>query len=152
MTKFKVGDKVRLVGKKWVSWKGYRAEVEFDPDAVYTVDEVDTEGNVYAGNAGVIEYGGIVVATGYEVELIEETDPTNPDPYKFGSGAMSTSHWDKTTHEEVTHVRGTDISELIAAAQEYENDPDATWAIEGGAVVFTRPMGEELIGRERKNR
>ena len=65
---------------------------------------------------------------------------------------MSTSHWTRTTREEITYVRGSDISELIAAAREYEDDPDAIWAIENGAVVFTRPMGEELIGREEQNR
>ena len=65
---------------------------------------------------------------------------------------MSTSHWEKTTHEEVTYVRGSDIAELIAAAQEYEDDPNATWTVEDGAVVFARPMGEALTGRKGKNR
>ena len=74
MTEFKVGDKVRLVGEAWASYGGY-CEEEFDPSAVYTVDEVDEWGCVYAGNAGLIWEGGGPLE-GYEVELVEEDDPT----------------------------------------------------------------------------
>ena len=65
---------------------------------------------------------------------------------------MSTSHWTRTTREEITYVRGSDIEELIAAAREYEDDPDAIWATEHGVVVFTRLIGEDLTGREWENR
>ena len=73
MTKFKVGDRVRLVGEEWASYKGRDWSGEFDPDAVYIVDEVDEYGIVSAGNAGVIFSGYIgEMLVGYEVELIED--------------------------------------------------------------------------------
>ena len=94
MTKFKVGDKVRLVGKKWASYGRSSRGVEFDPGAVYAVDKVDAEGDVYAGNAGLIwAPGGL--RKGYEVELVEDTDPTSPSHYAFPGGAevIDISQW-----------------------------------------------------------
>lgn len=96
MTKFKVGDRVRLVGDAWATYDGYDDEVEFDPDAIYTVDEVDAGGDVYAGNAGVVWYGHQHQAPwGYEVELVEGTDPTSPAHYAFPGGAevIDISQW-----------------------------------------------------------
>ena len=94
MTEFKVGDKIRLVGKEWASYEGYFQEAGFDPDAVYTVDDVDSGGIVCAGNAGVI-WGWNGPVEGYEIELIEEADATNPSHYAFPGGAevIDISQW-----------------------------------------------------------
>ena len=94
MTKFKVGDKVRLVGKNWASYGGFDGSGEFDPDAVYTVDLVNTGGDAYAGNAGLIREWGYPI-DGYGVELVEEADPTSPSHYAFPGGAevIDISQW-----------------------------------------------------------
>lgn len=99
MTKFKVGDKIRLVGKEWASYEGYNATpfdaTPFDPYAVYTVDKVE-EWGVFAGKAGVVYYPKEGRSPlGYEIELVTDADPTSPDHYKFGTGVevIDISQW-----------------------------------------------------------
>ena len=132
MTKFKVGDKVRLVGEEWATYEGY-GSFEFDPEAVYTVDKVDNGGNVYAGSAGVIERGSVGTPyLGYEVELVEEADPTSPDHYKFGSGAEVidiTRHLDFLTGNAIKYLarsgrKGDRLTDLKKALRYVQ------WAIE----------------------
>lgn len=60
---------------------------------------------------------------------------------------MSTSRYERTTHEQVIYVRGGDVAELRAACIALDFEEGATWVVEGDAVVFSIPMGTKLVGR-----
>lgn len=61
---------------------------------------------------------------------------------------MAVHHYDKTVRSEETYVSNVSIGDLIEAARLYLGDSDATWRVEDDAVVFERPVGTTLTGRE----
>lgn len=60
---------------------------------------------------------------------------------------MSVSHYNREISSEITRVHGESIQQLIRVATSYLDSPDNTYRIEDGGIVFERPMGESLLGR-----
>ncbi|WP_424936692.1 MULTISPECIES: hypothetical protein [Bacteria] len=61
---------------------------------------------------------------------------------------MTISRYRKTEHSDVTYVRGGDLGELLEAVEEfYGRAGDASWRVDGDAIVLSMPMGSELVGR-----
>ena len=94
MTKFKVGDRVRPIKGEYAWVKGGGVVVPMDGD-----DELNWAGEDIAVRWDNYDYGddpgNYNYAKSERLELIEETDPTSPDHYKFGTGAevIDISQW-----------------------------------------------------------
>ncbi|MFJ4173383.1 hypothetical protein [Microbacterium sp. NPDC089696] len=63
---------------------------------------------------------------------------------------MSVSHFSREVFSEGTRVHGGAIAELITAAYAYQGVEGATWRVEDNGVVFERPMGEQISGRDER--
>lgn len=128
MSKFKVGDRVRLTGPRW-------SEVYPDAPEIITIELIDPDGLIIGsdGVRDIGECGELYSFKGYACELVDDelADAVNPSHYSFGNVQVIdiTRHMDFLTGNAVKYLtragrKGDRLEDLKKAARYVQ------WAIE----------------------